>query len=734
MADESTFAVESELPLGGFSGSVSFETGNEGLPIAKTGLFFSRHHPPSVVAWVLCALMSIAGCGSPPQDTAAEDLFVGDLADIEVRGHIRFGRQTWAGFDSLPQEGLPMQSYYRLAEEFARMRGLSVRWVDIDDFVELLQAPAAGRVDVVINNVTVTESRRERLGFTIPLTLSDEWLIGRSEVQALALESEAFRQLKLGIPTGTAYLDSVATTPELAGLSLEHLPSTMLPDEVVDGITAGRYDLTLMDAGSARFLVANNVNVERLWTLPNRRQLAWVTRRDSADLSAALDQFLVEQHIGGRRAQQDRQDLIGIKASGTLRMLTLTGPHTFFLWRGELLGFEYELLKLFAAEQGVRLEVVLAPDRASLFEFLESDRADVLAAAVTVTEERLATGLYFSEPYMYVDEVFVSSASNPPPETFADLNGRIVYLNPVTSHWQHLQQLESPVEIRSVTDDAETLLQRVRNLDYDLTLIDSHMLAIERAYNGDLAEGLVLTEDAPIAWVVHPDNIELGRALDEFTKRMHRGRTYNLLWQKYFGNERRVSRHERQRIVGADLSPYDGLVKQRSSEFEFDWRMVVAQMYQESKFDPKQTSFAGARGLMQVMPRTAGQVGIDEADLWEPEPNIVAGVRYLNWTRERFEESLPLSERLWFALAAYNAGPGHVRDARRLARQQGLNPDLWFDNVERAMLLLSKPEYAQRAHYGFVRGSEPVKYVREIRERYRAYVDHLNELESASAP
>lgn len=676
--------------------------------------------------------MSIGGCGSSPRDAPAEDLFVGDLADIEVRGYIRFGRQTWAGFDSLPQEGLPMQSYYQLAEDFAAKRGLAARWVDIDDFVELLHAAVAGRVDVVINNVTVTESRRQLVGFTIPLTLSDEWLIGRTQNMALELESEAFQQLTLGIPEGTAYLDSVATTPELAGLRLERLPPTMLPDEVVDGITAERYDLTLMDAGSARYLVENNPNLERLWTLPKRRELAWVARRDNPHLTAALDQFLVEQHIGGRRARRDRQDLAGIKASGTMRMLTLTGPHTFFLWRGELLGFEYELLKLFAGEQGVRLEVVLAPDRASLFENIESDRADVLAAAVTVTEERLESGLHFSEPYMYVDEVFVSSVSNPPPETLDDLSDRIVYLNPVTSHWQHLQSLESPVVIREVTDDMETLLERVRSLDYDVTLMDSHLLAIERAYNGDLAEGLVLTKGAPIAWVVHPDNVELSQALDEFTKRVYRSKTYNLLWQKYFGNERRVIRHERQRIVGAELSPYDSLVKQRSTEFGFDWRMVVAQMYQESKFDPKRTSFAGARGLMQVMPRTAAQVGVDEQDLWEPEPNITAGVRYLNWTRERFEDSLPLSERLWFALAGYNAGPGHVRDARRLAREQGWNPNLWFDNVERAMLLLSKPKYAQRAHYGFVRGSEPVKYVRDIRERYRAYVNHLNELESGS--
>jgi membrane-bound lytic murein transglycosylase F len=133
---------------------------------------------------------------------------------------------------------------------------------------------------------------------------------------------------------------------------------------------------------------------------------------------------------------------------------------------------------------------------------------------------------------------------------------------------------------------------------------------------------------------------------------------------------------------------------------------------------------------MQVMPRTGKQVGVQPDELWEPRANIAAGVRYLDWSRDRFEPSLPLSQRLWFSLAAYNAGAGHVRDARRLAREQGWNENLWFDNVERAMLLLSKPEYSNKARHGYVRGAEPAKYVREIRERYRAYVDHLNRLAS----
>ena len=144
-------------------------------------------------------------------------------------------------------------------------------------------------------------------------------------------------------------------------------------------------------------------------------------------------------------------------------------------------------------------------------------------------------------------------------------------------------------------------------------------------------------------------------------------------------------------------------------------------MYQESRFEPEAKSWAGARGLMQVLPRTAKEFGFD--DLKDPETGIHAGVKYLDWVRERFEVELPVKDRMWFALAAYNAGAGHVRDARRLARQQGWDPNRWFDNVEQAMLLLSRREYANAAQHGYCRCNEPVQYVREIQTRYNAYVE-----------
>lgn len=171
------------------------------------------------------------------------------------------------------------------------------------------------------------------------------------------------------------------------------------------------------------------------------------------------------------------------------------------------------------------------------------------------------------------------------------------------------------------------------------------------------------------------------------------------------------------------ISPYDGLIKHYSEKHSFDWPLIAAQIFQESRFNPKARSHAGAQGLMQLMPRTAKQLGI-ERGLSNPEVSIETGVRYMAWLKKRFAY-LPAKEQKWFILGAYNAGLGHVRDAQKLAKRLGLRSDRWFGHVEKALLLLSQPRYARSARYGWVRGREPVHYVRSIRRYYRQYLAKL---------
>lgn len=692
-----------------------------------------------LAATVFAAVLSLVagGCDVSPEATpgnaserpAMAPAF-GDLEEIAARGTLRLARRRWDGFETLPRQGLPAESYFTLAEEFAERRGLAVEWHLLDGFDELMPAVRDGLADVAVANITITEARTRDVAFTTPLTRTREWVVGTSSEdsgETPALADLAGRTL--GIPAGTAYVESVAR--HLPDAAVVELPAGADPHEVFEGLEGGRFDTTVMDAVAARPMVAASDGIERLAVLPDARDLAWAVRRENPELLAALDAFLEERFLRGADAPAHR-DLAAVQAAGRLRMLTLNGPGTYYLWRGELIGFEYELLRAFAESIGVELEVVVAAHREELMPWLAAGRGDVVSAGVTATEERRAAGSLFSTPYLRVQEVFVSRA---PLGSLAELDGRRVTVQRGTSFVTTLERLRGEVdlEIERSPAESELLIRAVADARAEVTLADSHVAEIEAAFDERLSVGPRLPAEVGLAWVVRPDQPELLAALNAFIASRYRGYEYNVLRNKYFRNDRRMERQREHRIDGERLSPFDELVKAAVAEHGFDWRLVVSQMYQESGFDPGEVSFAGARGLMQVLPRTAREVGIDGDALADPARGIEAGVRYLSWTRERFE-ALPLAEQRWFALAAYNAGVGHVRDARRLATVKGWDAERWFDHVEHAMLLLAEREYARQAVHGYVRGSEPVRYVDKIRERYRAYLDHFDALRAGTEP
>jgi membrane-bound lytic murein transglycosylase F len=255
-------------------------------------------------------------------------------------------------------------------------------------------------------------------------------------------------------------------------------------------------------------------------------------------------------------------------------------------------------------------------------------------------------------------------------------------------------------------------------------MADEQLLDIELAKAVPVRSAFVLEQEIPHAIALRKRNPQLKEALDAFIKRIYKSEFYNVTYIKYFKNRRSVQSLARGRVIDAlkgQISPYDELVRKYSNRYGFDWRLVTAQMYQESRFDPQAKSHIGARGLMQLMPRTAKSMGVKNVS--DPASSIQGGIKYMDWLRDRFDSDLPISERLWFTLAAYNAGAGHVQDARRLAGQLGHDPDRWFGHTEQAMLLLAKKKYARKARYGFVNGKEPVNYVQDIKQRFAAYAD-----------
>ncbi|MCP4233987.1 MAG: transglycosylase SLT domain-containing protein, partial [Aestuariibacter sp.] len=212
-------------------------------------------------------------------------------------------------------------------------------------------------------------------------------------------------------------------------------------------------------------------------------------------------------------------------------------------------------------------------------------------------------------------------------------------------------------------------ISQVADGKLDATVADEQMLDIEQAKGLKVKSGFVLADQIPNAMAVRSRNGQLRAALDKFIKRIYKSEFYNVLYSKYFKSRKSVAKLARGRVVdtlSGEISPFDSLVQKYSDRYGFDWRLITAQMFQESGFNPKAKSPSGARGLMQLMPRTARSMGVRKID--DPDHSILGGVKYMDWLRDRFDSELPIAERLWFSLAAYNAGAGHVHDARRLAK------------------------------------------------------------------
>ncbi len=635
-----------------------------------------------------------------------------DWPTIRERGIIRFARLGPEEFTTLPSQGLPEENYLLLAQQFAERQGLRAEWTVLPTIEGLITALEAGRADVATATLTVTEPRRTRVAFTIPLTISREWVIGRSLG-------------RFGVIPGSAYEASLAT----------HYPDAPRAAVPVDAdhqgiqelIEAGAFEATIMDEAAARIVVRSSPEIHKLRELPELRQLAWAVRPENPDLRFALDRFLTERHTVYDVGDGPR-DWDAIRASGQLRMLTLSSPSTYYLWRGEQLGFQYELVRMFASAHGLDLSVVVAGNHTELIDELVAGRGDLVAAEWVATAQRSDQGVLFTRPYLEASEIFVSTGESI--KTPADLAGRTVTVPRGAGYATALSALDGAFIVEEADLSSERILGGVADGDLEVTLIERHRAQLEAGFDPRLILGFGLGAPVPLVWAVGPERNDLKRQLDAFLDAGYRGREFNLLYNKYFADRRAEQTRRAHRVIGRQLSQFDGLVRTIAEAEGFDWRLLVAQMYQESGFDPGVVSFAGALGLLQVLPRTARDLGMDPTQLADPRVGIEAGVRYLAWCRARFA-NLPPGEQLWFALAAYNAGYGHVRDAGRLASSLGLDPSKWFGNVEEAMVKLSESRYSNRSVYGYVRGSEVKKYVHQIRDRYQAYVRHFRRLDTA---
>jgi membrane-bound lytic murein transglycosylase F len=657
--------------------------------------------------------------GEPPP---ARELVVdaGDLDAVVKRGALRvlvFGDDE----PFLPRAGAPpLASDLELAQALAENLHVAAEPVRVDRFDDLVPMLLAGKGDVIAARLTVTAARKKLVAFSRPTAVVSELLIGRrgaanpksvADVAGRAVVARA----------SSSYAETLADLKA----KLVAAPENASEADLVRDVAAGKAELTACDSDQLEDIRAfAGDGVEALFPLRERREVALAFRPTNPKLKIAADAFLVQRALTEHRNDAATGDLAEIKKRGSLRVILRNNAVSYFLYRGVQQGFDYELLKGFAKENGLRIDVVVPREQSEVVPVLVGGRGDVIATEMTPTAARKEQ-IAFSQPYLFADEVLVQRAGDPPIASLDGLRGRAIHVRKTSSYRATLDALQAehgPFTVVDAPEDQETeeIVARVGKGELPLTMADSTIAAVEIGAHKGARTTLALRTHDPIALGVRKDNPELLRALDAYLECHKRSGDVERLRRKYFESRpENDAAHVDVRVTGK-LSSYDAVIKRWSRSYGIDWRLMAAQAYQESAFNPDAESWCGALGLFQVMPQTGRALGF--ADVKRPEQNIHAGVMYMAQLIDSWDAKLSFKQRVRFALASYNAGHGHVEDARALAVEMGLDPDRWFGNVEKAMLRLEDPKVARRMPHGWCRGSEPVKYVSDIQSRYDNWV------------
>ncbi len=434
-------------------------------------------------------------------------------------------------------------------------------------------------------------------------------------------------------------------------------------------------------------------------------------------------------------------DLDKIKERGFLIAILENSSTGFFIYKGRPMGYEYDLISRYAESIGVDLDIKITSSIDSAFAMLNDGQGDILAYNLTVTKERKKR-MSFTDSHFTTRQVLVQKKpENWRDMTLDDINdalirsqvelaGKEIYVRKNSAYAERLRNLSDEIGgdilINEVNDSLETekLIAKVARGEIPYTVADETVALVNAAYFPDIDVETPISFEQQIAWAVRPNADSLNSSINEWIAQLKRTPVYNVIYNKYFRNARGSNlraRSDYSSMGGSKISVYDDMIKEQGKRLGWDWRLVASQIYQESKFDPNVVSWAGAVGLMQMVPETGERFGAE--NLYDPEESLKAGVSYLIYLDDLWSKTVSdEEERRKFVLASYNVGLGHVVDARELTEVYGGNPVLWED-VSEYLLKKSDPEYFNHevVTSGYCRGQEPVNYVRQILSRYEKY-------------
>lgn len=418
----------------------------------------------------------------------------------------------------------------------------------------------------------------------------------------------------------------------------------------------------------------------------------------------------------------------------TLRVATLYSPTSYFLFRDEEMGFDYSLIKKFTGDKNIVLDLVVAPSMKQMMKMLSDGEVDLIAYEVPVTGQYKDSVVYCG-PVSETTQVLVQ----PKPALINDVTelvGKDVYVERNSKYQHRLENLNEElgggINIHTVDKDTlitEDLISMVSSGELPLTVVDSDIARINRTYFPSLDVSLKLSFPQNSRWGASKekpwlaDSINAWLALDKPRHEM------DVLLKRYFELSKNDPYSQAMDLSKGYMSQYDDIFRTHAKNIGWDWRLLAAQGFTESHFNNDAVSWAGARGIMQIMPGTARAYGLSRQTITNPDDNIRVATEIIKTLDKSLKSRVPdPQERMKFILAAYNAGPAHVYDAIEIAKKTGLNPQVWDGNVAEALLMKSNPAYYNDrsiCKYGYFRGRQTYAYVKEVFKNYNRAKDRI---------
>lgn len=412
----------------------------------------------------------------------------------------------------------------------------------------------------------------------------------------------------------------------------------------------------------------------------------------------------------------------------TLRVATLYSPTSYFIYRDAKLGYDYSLVSQFCDDNNIKMDLVVAPNMSAMIELLDSGDVDLLAYEIPITSEYKDRVLHCGVENL-TSQVLVQPLNGKQIEItdVTQLVGRDIYVEKDSKYQQRLENLSNElgggINIHLVDKDTlitEDLIHLVSTGEIPLTIVDSDIARLNKTYYRDLDITLELSFPQRSSWGVSPSKPWLAKIINEWFKLEIPRKRFAEVHKRYFELSKNQKNTYSINFSKGYISKYDSYFKKYALQSGLDWRLLASQAYAESRFDSSAVSWAGARGIMQIMPSTAQGYGLTDRIAYIDDNIRVASliVKKLDVLLSKYVEDP--QERIKFVVGAYNSGLAHIYDAIALAEKYGLNPQKWDGNVAEAVLMKSKPEYYNDpvCKYGYFRGRQTYEYVSKVMDFY----------------